>query len=213
MGSIDNLFGSSKNLKIRMVEFARLAVVLTVLRKISFAGLFVWLPSTCYGWESNTYPSKEGLVHVAFKRSSTDPSVSLVLACVAGRSNATVSIDTGNLVLGLPNNTMSSAYVVGNGSIDGKGSGPAMLNSRIREDAMGFYLGEAQQGLGMAAMISNNDWLKIYWDFVAPNRGRMLKEIFGQPAATPQRQYTFDLRGFHRARDSMAQACRWPWVK
>jgi len=79
----------------------------------------------------------------------------------------------------------------------------------VREDGMGFYIGEGNQGVGMRSMIANNDWLKIYWSFVSPQRGKWLRNIFGQPSAKPQRTYTFDLRGFTQASQEMAVACKW----
>ncbi len=173
----------------------------------------IFFSSVSYAWQTNHYASQHGQVYIAFKNSTTDPSVSLVIGCVAGQSNATVSIDTANIIIGSPNHSMQSAFDVGTGNLNSKGSGPSLVNSRIREDGMGFYIGEGNQGLGMASMVSRNDWIKIYWNFVAPSRGKLLNNILGQPDSKPQRNYTFDLRGFHQVRDVMARACSWSWVR
>jgi hypothetical protein len=126
-----------------------------------------------------------------------------------GQRNATVSIDTANIVVGQPNFSEHIVFGVGRGNPDQQGSGPSSVFARVREDGMGFYIGEGDQGFGMRSMIANNDWLKIYWSFVSPTRGKWMKEIFGQPTAKPQRSYTFDLRGFDQATREMAIACKW----
>jgi hypothetical protein len=161
-------------------------------------------------WKTTTqYNSQYGYLYAAWQDSTTDASVDLVVACVEGQRNATISISTDNLVVGVPNNIETLVYVVGKGSTEGKGSGPALIYGRIREDGMGFYIGEGQQGLSMRAMIANNDWMRIYWQFVAPSRGKLLEHIFGKPSAKPLREYTFDLRGFTHASNHMALACGW----
>jgi hypothetical protein len=186
---------------------------MTILFKPLSVSLFIFFSSTSYAWQTNNYASQHGQVYIASKKSITDPSVSLVIGCIAGQSNATVSIDTANLVIGSPNQTMESVFDVGTGNANNKGSGPSLVYSRIREDGMGFYIGEGSQGLGMASMVSRNDWIKIYWNFVTPSRGKLLNNILGQPESKPQKHYGFDLRGFHQARDIMAKACGWSWVR
>lgn len=100
-------------------------------------------------------------------------------------------------------------FNVGRGDPNRQDSGFSSILARVREDGMGFYIGEGNQGVGMRSMIANNDWLKIYWSFVSPQRGKWLRNIFGQPSAKPQRTYTFDLRGFTQASQEMAVACKW----
>jgi hypothetical protein len=185
--------------------------------KISFKRVpiifFIFFSSTSYAWQTHNYASQQGQVYIATKKSITDPSVSLVIGCIAGQSNATVSIDTANFIIGSPNHTIEAVFDVGTGNANNKGSGPSLVYSRVREDGMGFYIGEGSQGLGIATMISRNDWIKIYWSFVTPSRGKLLNNILGQPEAKPQKHYVFDVRGFHHARDLMAKACGWSWVR
>lgn len=170
-------------------------------------GLFV--SNQVYAWQTTIQNSQYGLIHVVWQQSTTDASVSLVVACAQGQRNATVSISTDNLVVGLANHTEHLIYAVGKGIAEGNGSGLASIYARIREDGMGFSIGEGQQGLSMRAMLANNDWMKVYWQFVAPSRGKLLNDILGQPSAKPQRNYTFDLRGFSQASNRMAAACGW----
>jgi hypothetical protein len=172
--------------------------------------LFAFFSSSqAYAWQTTVQNSQFGPIHVAWQQSTTDPSVSLVVACAQGPKNATVSISTDNFVVGLANHSEHLVFGVGKGSIEGKGSGPSSIYSRIREDGMGFYIGEGQQGLSMKAMLANNDWMKVYWQFVAASRGKLLNDILGQASAKPQRTYTFDLRGFSQAAHNIAIGCRW----
>jgi len=171
--------------------------------------LAFFLCNQANAWQTTIQNSQYGPVHVAWQQSTTDASVYLVVACAQGQRNATVSISTDNFVVGLANHTEHLIFEVGKGSTESKGSGPSSLYARIREDGMGFYIGEGQQGLSMRAMLANNDWMKVYWQFVAPSRGKLLNDILGQPAAKPQRSYTFDLRGFSQTSNRMAVACGW----
>lgn len=162
-----------------------------------------------FAWQTTTQNSQYGLIHLAWRASSTDSSVSLVVACAEGRQNATVSISTDNLIVGQPNDQENLVFGVGKGSTEGKGSGPSSIFARIREDGMGFYISEGQQGLSMSAMLANNDWMKVYWQFVAPSRSKLMKDILGQPSSKPLQSHTFDLRGFSQATNRMGVACRW----
>jgi hypothetical protein len=178
-------------------------------KKTFFMLLTFFFSTQVYAWQTTVQNSQYGPIYVTWQQSTTDASVSLVVACVHGQRNATVSISTDNFVVGLANHTEHLIYGVGKGSTEGKGSGPSSVYSRIREDGMGFYIGEGQQGLSMRAMLVNNDWMKIYWQFVASSRGKLLNDILGQPSAKPQRSYTFDLRGFSQASNRFVLACGW----
>lgn len=161
-------------------------------------------------WQSKVIANPAvGQVFAVWTSSSSDTSVSLTVACIYGQSNATVSISTDNHVVGTANSYEHLAFDVGVGALQNKGSGPSFINARIREDGMGMYLGEGSQGLGMKSMIANNDWMKVYWSFATPSRGKWISNIIGQPSAKPQKQYSFDLRGFNDAIRLAAPYCGW----
>jgi hypothetical protein len=177
-------------------------------RKV-FLALLMLATSYGHAWQTTVQNTPYGLIHIAWRASTSDSSVSLVLACVEAQRNATLSISTDNSVVGTAGNTEHLVFKVGRGSTETKGSAPSSVYARIREDGMGFYVGEGEQGLSMRAMIAKNDWMKVYWQFVAPSRGRFLTDILGQPSAEPQRTYTFDLRGFDGVSRTMSAACGW----
>jgi hypothetical protein len=179
------------------------------MQKFACLLISLFMSNQASAWQTTIQNSQYGPIHVAWQQSTTDASVSIVVSCAQGQQNATVSMSTENLVVGLPNHTEHLIYGVGKGSTEAQGSGPASIYARIREDGMGFYIGEGKQGLSMSAMLANNDWMKVYWQFVAPSRGELLKNLLGQPSAKPQRNYTFDLRGFSQASSRMALACGW----
>ena len=171
-------------------------------------GLFA--SNISFAWQTKIISTSQYVnIYAVWQPSFEDPSVSLVVACISGQRNATVSIDTANMVVGQPNYPEHVVFNVGRGNPNQQGAGPSSIFARIREDGMGFYIGEGDQGVGMRAMIASNDWLKVYWSFVSPTRGKWMKYIFGEPTAKPQRTYTFYLHGFAQATQEMAIACKW----
>ena len=104
---------------------------------------------------------------------------------------------------------MWSIIYTGLGTPEGDGSGPSLVWGKVGDDGVDFIIGSGQEGLGILSIISNNDWMRIDWDFDAPHRGRFMRELFGPPNAKPRRSHVFDLRGFREATRNMARACNW----
>ena len=154
-------------------------------------------------------PDYPHTLYGASTTSVSDPSVFLVVACQQGQRNATVSIETSNSILGNPGDYERAYFTVGKGSPGSSPSGTSEANGRISEEGIGFYLATQQQGIAVNAMIFNNDWMSVIWSFAAPSRGKLMTQLFGKPTHKPQRNYTFDLRGYREATREMAAACQW----
>jgi len=180
------------------------------LNKVILIFLSVVSASGSHAWETITRSTPQGQVYAAWNLSSTDPSVSLVVGCIRGQSNATVSINTANFLVGQPNTGMDLIYfAVGQGEHRVGSGSISEAQGRVREDGKGFYFGQGQQGISVTSIIGRNDWLQIYWDFAAPSRSRIMRNIFGNPAREPQKEYLFDTSGFVSATREMARACSW----
>lgn len=179
------------------------------MNKLFVIAILFSLSSNCFSWQTTARSNASSTVHAAWQPAIEDGSVSLVVACMQGMRNATASISTGNMFIGQGNMGEQVIFGFSRGSQESKSSGFSSIYARVVEDRTGLYLGEGQQGLSMVSMLENNDWMKVYWQFVAPSRGKWLSNIIGEPSSTPQRSYTFDLRGFGVATLHMKSACGW----